>query len=250
MKILSNVNSLDYIQDGDTRILPTKTESSGNGNVVSSVSISGDTITYNKGVTALTAHQNAFSNVKIGSTTVAADTSGDTLELVAGDNVTLTPDSTNDKVTISATDTTYESKAATSGGTAVSLVTTGEKYTWNNKQNALSTQTAYSAKGSATKVPQITTNTLGQVTKIEEVTITQPTVNNGTLTIQKNGSNVVTFGANQSSDTTANITVPTKTSDITNDSDFITSTGSTSGNAGTATTLKTFSFNRNNNTNI
>ena len=31
------------------------------------------------------------------------------------------------------TDTTYESKSAASGGTAVSLVTTGEKYTWNNK---------------------------------------------------------------------------------------------------------------------
>ena len=31
------------------------------------------------------------------------------------------------------TDTTYESKAASSGGTAVSLCTTGEKYTWNNK---------------------------------------------------------------------------------------------------------------------
>ena len=31
------------------------------------------------------------------------------------------------------TDTTYESKTAASGGTAVSLVTTGEKYTWNNK---------------------------------------------------------------------------------------------------------------------
>lgn len=35
---------------------------------------------------------------------------------------------TEDKLT----DTTYESKAAASGGTAVSLVTTGEKYTWNN----------------------------------------------------------------------------------------------------------------------
>lgn len=31
------------------------------------------------------------------------------------------------------TNTTYESKAAASGGTAVSLCTTGEKYTWNNK---------------------------------------------------------------------------------------------------------------------
>ena len=43
--------------------------------------------------------------------------------------------------------------------------------TWNGKQNALATQTAYSAKGSATKVPQITTNSLGQVTEINEVTI-------------------------------------------------------------------------------
>ena len=36
-----------------------------------------------------------------------------------------------------------------------------------------------------------------------------PTVNNGTLTIQKNGTDVATFTANQSSPVTANITVPT-----------------------------------------
>ena len=35
-------------------------------------------------------------------------------------------------------DTTYTSKTADSGGTEVSLVTTGEKYTWNNKQSAIS----------------------------------------------------------------------------------------------------------------
>ena len=40
------------------------------------------------------------------------------------------------------------------------------------KQDSLTTQTAYTSKGSATKVPQITTNTLGQVTGITEVTIT------------------------------------------------------------------------------
>lgn len=33
------------------------------------------------------------------------------------------------------TDTTYQSKVAASGGTEVSLVTTGEKYTWNSKTN-------------------------------------------------------------------------------------------------------------------
>lgn len=51
---------------------------------------------------------------------------------------------------------------------------------------------------------------------------TIPTVNNGTLTIQKNGTDVQTFTANQSSNATANITVPTKTSDLTNDSGFVT----------------------------
>ena len=50
---------------------------------------------------------------------------------------------------------------------------------------------------------------------------TIPTVNNGALIIKKNGINVATFTANQSSNATANITVPTKTSDLTNDSGFI-----------------------------
>ena len=46
---------------------------------------------------------------------------------------------------------------------------------------------------------------------------TIPTVNNATLTIQKNGTDVQTFTANQSTNATANIIVPTKTSDLTND---------------------------------
>ena len=50
-------------------------------------------------------------------------------KLTAGSNIQI------NGTTISATDTTYESKTAASGGTAVSLVTTGEKYTWNNKSN-------------------------------------------------------------------------------------------------------------------
>lgn len=45
-------------------------------------------------------NQNAFSYVKVGNTTISADTTTDTLELVAGDNIVLTPDANNDKVTI------------------------------------------------------------------------------------------------------------------------------------------------------
>ena len=57
------------------------------------------------------ANQNAFSTVKVGSTNIAADSKTDTLTVVAGSNVTLTPDATNDKLTIAATDTTYPTMA-------------------------------------------------------------------------------------------------------------------------------------------
>lgn len=47
------------------------------------------------------------------------------------------------------TDTTYSSKAAVSGGTEVSLVTTGEKYIWNNKGGGVN----YSDTAIGTAVP-------------------------------------------------------------------------------------------------
>ena len=55
---------------------------------------------------------------------------------------------------------------------------------------------------------------------------TIPTVNDATLTIQKNGVDVQTFTANASSNVTCNITVPSKTSDLTNDSNFVDTTNS------------------------
>ena len=48
-----------------------------------------------------------------------------------------------------------------------------------------------------------------------------PTVNNATLTIQKNGTTVTTFTANSAQNATANISVPTKVSDLTNDLNFV-----------------------------
>jgi len=47
-------------------------------------------------------NQNTFANVKVGATIIAADNATDTLELVAGSNVVLTPDAGTDKLTISA----------------------------------------------------------------------------------------------------------------------------------------------------
>lgn len=48
------------------------------------------------------ANQNAFSSVKVGNTTLTATAKTDTLELVAGSNVTITPDEQNKTVTIEA----------------------------------------------------------------------------------------------------------------------------------------------------
>ena len=80
-------------------------------------------------------NQNAFSNVVVGSTTVAADSTTDTLTLVAGSNVTITPDATNDKITISATDTnthyasgTVVNNSATATSNTSSALTNGNVY--------------------------------------------------------------------------------------------------------------------------
>ena len=68
-------------------------------------------------------NQNAFSNVVVGSTTVAADSKTDTLTLAAGDNVTITADATNDKITIAATDTVYTHPTYTSKPSGLYKVT-------------------------------------------------------------------------------------------------------------------------------
>lgn len=74
-------------------------------------------------------------------------------------------------VNIPWTDTTYTASDFDIKNLADS---TGLRTTWSNKQDALSTQTAYTSKGTSTKVPTITTNTLGQVTAITETNIDFP----------------------------------------------------------------------------
>lgn len=61
-------------------------------------------------------NQNAFSKVVVGSTTIAADSATDTLTLVAGTNITITPDATNDKVTIANSYTLPTATSSALGG--------------------------------------------------------------------------------------------------------------------------------------
>lgn len=68
-------------------------------------------------------NQNAFSNIIVGGTTIAADSKTDTLTIVAGNNVTLTPDAKNDKLTITAKDTVYTHPTYTARGAGLYKIT-------------------------------------------------------------------------------------------------------------------------------
>lgn len=102
-------------------------------------------------------NQNAFSNVKVGDTTVAADTTTDTLTLVAGNNVTITPDATNDKITIAATDTVYThpttsgNKHIPSGGSSGQILRWSADGTavWGSDNNSDTKNTAGSTDSSS-----------------------------------------------------------------------------------------------------
>ena len=101
-------------------------------------------------------NQNAFSNVVVGSTTIAADSKTDTVTLAAGSNVTLTPDATNDKITIAATDTTY------SANTGIKL--NGTTFQHTNSVTAATAGTSSATNGSTLAVPYITYDAQGHIT--------------------------------------------------------------------------------------
>ena len=268
-------------------------------------------------------NQNAFSNVKVGGTTVAADSKTDTLELVAGSNITLTPDATNDKVTIAATDTntTYTFANGTNGftvtpssGSAQTVTVTPSianattstaglmsaadktefdlsnrverrliadgttipeladlntvtylsigRYVCGGDARAINLVNCPTTKAfvmevfnanAATMDNETTATWIYRLRKIRDregnewtqransssaagsftygdwkknaFTSDLPTVNNATLTIQKNGTNVQTFTANSSTNKTANITVPTKVTDLTDAANYVAKDG-------------------------
>ena len=128
-------------------------------------------------------NQNAFSNVKVGTATVAADTKTDTIELAttSGKHIVLTADTANDKVTI---DTDLSSKSAASGGTAESLVTTGEKYTWNSKASGTHTHGNITNDGKigSTANLSVVTGTDGAVTTADLTTASPSVPSSGTTT--------------------------------------------------------------------
>lgn len=148
-------------------------------------------------------NQNAFSNIVIGNTTIAADTTTDTLTLV-GSNVTLTPTASSDTITIGitksnvtsalgytppTTDTTYSVVSTTKNGLAPTLPNDTSKFlrgdgAWGTPPSY--THPSYTARtgvptsnqtpafGGTFNVSQPVSDSLGHITSLNSRTITIP----------------------------------------------------------------------------
>ena len=202
----------------------------GTGNVVTSVSASGSTVSATKGITAeetknkvtsvraaASATDTAYPSEKAVATALAGKANTSALSGYATtsalgaveDKAEAAQTTANGKVTANAaitagtaTKITYDAKGLVTGG--ASLTASDIPTIPSTKVSGLSTVATSGSYDDLADKPSI------------------PTVNNATLTIQKNGTNVATFTANSASAATANITVPTKTSELTNDSSFAT----------------------------
>lgn len=128
-------------------------------------------------------------------------------------------------------------KALTVNGTAAGDILThnASEFASVNSLAAVATSGSYNDLSNKPTIPTVNNATLtiqkngttidtftANSSTNKTVDITVPTVNNATLTIQKNGTTVKTFTANASSNVTANITVPTNTNQLTNGAGFIT----------------------------
>ena len=159
------------VANGDSLVI---TDSSASGKVVKS-NISFDGTTTNKALTqagtwAEFNNNKAFANVKVGSTTVAADASEDTLELAAGSGITLTPDATNDKVTIAHTNSVTAGTIGSS--TASSGVTLAVPYATYDANGHIT------GKGTHTHtIPAATTSASGVTTLQDSIGATESTSN-------------------------------------------------------------------------
>lgn len=195
-------------------------------------------------------NQNAFSTVKVGSTSVSADTKTDTLTL-EGSNVTLTPDATNDKVTIGITSsnvtgalgyTPYNSTNpagyTTNTGTVTSITLKATSPISIDSSSAIidsGTRTLSHATSGVTAgtYRSVTVNATGHVTGG-----TSPTTISGYgITDAKIASGVITLGSNTITPLTASSTLDATKLSGTIPSGCYTDTKNTAGSTNTSSKI-------------
>ena len=148
--ITATTAELNYV-DGVTSNIQTQLNGKANSSHAHSIS----DVTNLQSVLDTKTNQNAFSNIKVGTTTIAADTTTDTLTL-AGSNVTLTADVTNDKVTIAVADGTTSAKGVIKLTDSVTSTSTTTAATPKNVKAAydLANQAKTTVDSLSNKIPQ------------------------------------------------------------------------------------------------
>ena len=168
-------------------------------------------------------NQNAFSYVKVGDTSIAADKATDTLTMVASTNVTITPDATNDKITISAKDTTYSAGAGISlsgttfSNSGVRSITTGsDNGTISVNTNGSSTSVAVKGLGSAAYTDSTAYDSAGTAqTKANEALASAKTYADTKISNMVGSSSVSTQISTHNTSTSAHNDIRTLIADLT-----------------------------------
>ena len=112
----------------------------------------------------------AFNTFKVGGTNVTADSVNDTIEFIAGTNVTLTPDATNDTITIASAGSTYTGTSPIDvTGSVISHEASGV-----NADTYGSTSTQAPAFGDNVTVPYVTVDAKGHTTGAGTANVTIP----------------------------------------------------------------------------
>lgn len=119
----------------------------------------------------------AFGRIKVGTTNVDAESDFDTLELVAGSNVTLTPDATNDKITIAANGIPHAT-CSTAAGTAAKVATLDNSQSLTLAAGAVVTVTF--EHGNSATTPTLNVNSTGAKNIVIPSSATAQTTGSGT----------------------------------------------------------------------
>jgi hypothetical protein len=140
-------------------------------------------------------NQNAFSNIKVGSSTISADSKTDTLEIAAGTGITITTDTINDKITINGVNQ-YTHPNHTGDVTSIGdgVTTISNNVVTNAKLADMASNTVKGRKSSGTGDPEDISISdlksmlaLNNVTNETQIPLSQKGVANGVAELDASG---------------------------------------------------------------
>ena len=238
----SNITlTLDDVLDGTTRVIPTVNNgtltiqknsttinsftANSSSNVTVNISVPTDTgdLTNNAGfITSSDIPTYTLDDVLDGTTRKLSDyvpTSRTVNSKTLSSNITLNLDDVSDGSTRKLSDYVPTSRTVNSKALSSNITLNLDDIS-DGSTRKLSDYVPISRTVNSKALSSDITLTLDDV--LDGTTRVIPTVNNGTLTIQKNSTTINSFTANSSSNVTVDISVPTKVSDLTNDSGYLT----------------------------